>query len=168
VVNRLRRAVAQPEPAGQVEPVNLLAAARNALYLLEPELARLGITPKISLDEPEFSVLAEPAALEQIIHNLLINAVQALETVPEAERSLAVVLNTAEQRGRLTLQDTGPGIANNVVARIFEPFFTTRKGSLGLGLSLCETLSSGMGGTLMAYNRVPRGAEFCLSLPLAR
>lgn len=167
VVTRLRQAVAQPEPAGQLEPVRLLAAARNALYLLEPEFARLGVTPKITLDEPEFSVLAAPVALEQVIHNLLVNALQALETVPAPERTLTMVLNTAEGRGRLTLQDTGPGIPNNVVAHIFEPFFTTRKGGLGLGLNLCETLTSGMGGTLMAYNRVPRGAEFCLSLPLA-
>ena len=155
------------ETAGQLERVSLLAASRNALYLLQPELARLGITPKTVLDEPEFSVLAEPVALEQIIHNLLVNALQALEAVPAAERTLTVLLNTAEHRGRLTLQDTGPGIPNNIVAHIFVPFFTTRKGGLGLGLSLCETLTSSMGGTLTAYNRPPRGAEFCLSLPLA-
>jgi signal transduction histidine kinase len=168
VVNRLRRAVEQPELTGQVEPVNLLAAARNALDLLEPELARLGISPHIALDGPEFTVLAEPVALEQVIHNLMVNALQALELVPASERSLTAQLNVADKRGRLTLQDTGPGIPNNVVSHIFEPFFTTRRGALGLGLSLCETLTSGMGGTLMAYNRVPRGAEFCLSLPLAR
>ena len=167
VVNRLRRAVEQPDLTGQLERASLAQAARSALYLLEPELARLGVAPKIVQSEAEFFVLAEPVALEQIIHNLMLNALQALELVPAPERSLTVVLDTAENRGRLTLQDTGPGIANNVVAHIFEPFFTTRKGGLGLGLSLCETLASGMGGTLMAYNRVPRGAEFCLSLPLA-
>ena len=145
--------------------MSLLAASRNALYLLQPELTRLGITPKTVLDEPEFSVLAEPVALEQVIHNLLVNALQALEAVPAAERTLTVLLNTAERRGRLTLQDTGPGIPNNIVTHIFEPFFTTRKGGLGLGL--CKTLTSSMGGTLTAYNRPPRGAEFCLSLPLA-
>ena len=166
-MNRLRRTVAPPATAGQLEPASLLAASRNALYLLQPELARLGITPKMVLDEPEFWVLAEPVALEQVIHNLLVNAVQALENVPATERTLTVLLNTAEHRGRLTLQDTGPGIPNNIVAHIFEPFFTTKKGGLGLGLSLCETLTSGMGGTLTAYNRPPRGAEFCLSLPLA-
>ena len=168
VVNRLRRAVEQPDLGGRLEPVNLLAAARDALYLLEPELARLGVSPAIELAGPEFTVLAEPVALEQIIHNLMINALQALEQVPMSERSLTVKLEVADKRGRLTLQDTGPGMANNVVSHIFEPFFTTRKGGLGLGLSLCETLTSGMGGTLTAFNRVPRGAEFCLSLPLAK
>ena len=167
VVNRLRRAVEQPQVTGQLERASLAAAARNALYLLEPELARLGVAPKIVQSEAEFFVMAEPVALEQVIHNLMLNALQALEHVPAPERTLTVLLNTAENRGRLTLQDTGPGLANNVVSHIFEPFFTTRKGGLGLGLSLCETLTSGMGGTLMAYNRVPRGAEFCLSLPLA-
>ena len=167
VVNRLRRAVEQPDLGGQLEQVSLLAAARSALYLLEPELARLGISPAIALDGPEFTVLAEPVALEQIIHNLMLNALQALELVPASERTLTVKLDSADKRGRLTLQDTGPGMANNVVSHIFEPFFTTRKGGLGLGLSLCETLASGMGGTLTAFNRVPRGAEFCLSLPLA-
>ena len=167
VVNRLRRAVEQPDLAGQLERVSLLGAARNALYLLEPELRRLGIAPAVDLTAPEFFVLAEPVALEQIIHNLMINALQALELVPPGERSLTVKLEIAEKRGRLSLQDTGPGIPNNVVSHIFEPFFTTRPGGLGLGLSLCETLTSGMGGTLTAFNRVPRGAEFCLSLPLA-
>jgi len=167
VVNRLRRAVEQPDLAGQLERVSLLGAARSALYLLEPELKRLGIAPTIDLAEPEFSVLAEPVALEQVIHNLMTNALQALELVPASERTLTLKLDTAGKRGRLTLQDTGPGIANNVVSHIFEPFFTTRKGGLGLGLSLCETLTSGMGGTLTAFNHVPRGAEFCLSLPLA-
>ena len=94
-------------------------------------------------------------------------AAQALEQVPLQQRTLNLVLTHADGRGLLSLQDTGPGIANNIVTHIFEPFFTTRKGALGLGLSLCETLTNSMGGTLTAFNRVPRGAEFCLGLPLA-
>ena len=167
VVNRLRRAVEQPDLAGQLERVSLIGTARNAIYLLEPELRRLGIVPAVNAVGPDFHVLAEPVALEQVVHNLMLNALQALELVPPAERSLTVKLDIDDKRGRLSVQDTGPGIANNVVSHIFEPFFTTRPGGLGLGLSLCETLTSGMGGTLHAFNRVPRGAEFCLSLPLA-
>jgi C4-dicarboxylate-specific signal transduction histidine kinase len=112
-------------------------------------------------------VLAEPVALEQIIHNLLMNALQALEEVPAANRQLQVALHSDTDQGRLSLCDNGPGIPVEVLPRIFEPFFTTRTGGLGLGLSLCETLATGMGGALTARNRASGGAEFCLSLPRA-
>ena len=111
--------------------------------------------------------MAVPQALQQIIHNLLINALQALAEVPASNRSLTLLLDTNHGMGRLTVQDTGPGMDNQVLDRIFEPFFTTHQNGLGLGLSLCETFASSMGGTLTAYNRLPHGAEFCLGLRLA-
>ena len=121
-----------------------------------------------SSSQPDLTVTAEPAALGQIIHNLLINAMQALQEVRPSERTLTLTLSSIKPHtAQLSIQDTGPGIANDVVTHIFKPFFTTRPGALGLGLSLCETLAGSMGGSLTAYNRVPRGAEFCLSLQLA-
>jgi C4-dicarboxylate-specific signal transduction histidine kinase len=112
--------------------------------------------------------------LAQIIHNLLINAAQALQEVRPSERTLTLTLSLTHpsasalpQTAQLSIQDSGPGIANDVVTHIFQPFFTTRARALGLGLSLCETLAGSMGGSITAYNRVPRGAEFCLTLPLA-
>ena len=167
VVDRLHHVVRQPDLDGLVERISLLEAARSAVDLLQPQWERLGIAPVIVMTGPEFTVLAAPQALAQVIHNLLINAAQALEQVPVPQRSLSLVLTSADKHGLLSVQDTGPGIANNIVTHIFEPFFTTRKGALGLGLSLCETLTNSMGGTLTAFNRVPRGAEFCLGLPLA-
>jgi C4-dicarboxylate-specific signal transduction histidine kinase len=168
VVNRLRRAVERPDAARQLQPVNLEDAVRNALYLLEPECARRSVEVTVESRAPAIAVLAEPVALEQIIHNLLTNALQALDDVPAAERALTVVLDKAGGNGVLAVRDRGPGIPAEVLARIFEPFFTTRTGGLGLGLSLCETLAAGMGGTLTAASQAPRGAEMSLMLPLAR
>ena len=167
VVNRLRHVVEQPDLSGQLEPVNLHSAARGALDLLASELDRLQVRTAIQLTGPQFSVLAQADALEQIIHNLLLNSLQALELVPASDRQITLSLSAASGQGQINIKDTGPGIANNVVMHIFEPFFTTRQGALGLGLSLCETLAHSMGGTLTAFNRVPQGAEFCLSLPVA-
>ena len=165
VIDRLQHVVQRPDLRQQLERVVLGAAVRHALDVLAPELQRVGIQPLVS--GPDFTVMAAPEALPQIIHNLVINALQALAGVPAPERSLTLLLDTSGGMGRLTVQDTGPGMANQVLDRIFEPFFTTRADGLGLGLSLCETFASGMGGTLTAYNRLPRGAEFCLGLRLA-
>lgn len=165
VVGRLRRVVERPDLADHLQPVNLEAAVRSALYLLEPELQRLGIKPVVS--GPAVTVIAEPVALEQIIHNLLTNALQALAQVPSGERALHIESRTITGYGALTVFDSGPGITADLLPRLFEPFFTTREGGLGLGLSLCESLASGMGGGLAAENHAPRGAAFTLQLPLA-
>ena len=166
VVGRLRRSVERPGVAGQVQPVPLQDAMRNVLYLLEPELKRCGLAPRLVAD-PGAVVLAEPVALEQIIYNLVTNAMQSLEQVPPAQRELTVELSRGPGMGVLTLTDSGAGISAEVLPRLFEPFFSTRANGLGLGLSLCETLAQGIGGALSAARREPHGAQFRLSLPLA-
>jgi len=93
---------------------------------------------------------------------------QSLERVPAHERHLTVSLQAGGGRGLLLVADTGPGIPPEVLPRIFEPFFSTRDGGLGLGLSLCESLATGMGGQLTALANTPRGALFRLSLPLVQ
>ena len=167
VVGRLRRAVEMPGTGQGPQPVVLQEAVRNALYLLEPEFGRAGVEPQVAGPTRPLAVLADPVALEQIVHNLLMNALQALEQLPPAERQLTLSITADPQHGRLTVQDSGPGIPPEVLPRIFEPFFSTRHGGLGLGLNLCESLASGMGGTLEASNVAPHGAALRLSLPLA-
>ncbi|WHZ12998.1 MAG: Two-component sensor PilS [Burkholderiaceae bacterium] len=167
VIGRLRRAVERPDPGAQVRPVDMADAVRDALYLLEPECRRCGVSPVIETPPAPVRVLAEPVALEQIVHNLLTNALQAMEQVPSGERRLRIGIGAADGRGMLSVQDSGPGLTAEVLARLFEPFFTTRDGGLGLGLSLCETLANRIGGTLTAANAAPRGALLRLTLPLA-
>ncbi|HEX5697564.1 MAG TPA: ATP-binding protein, partial [Rhodoferax sp.] len=166
VLGRLRRTVEQPAPAASDQAVDLAQAVRSALDLLEPECQRRGVVATVQVDRPAV-VLAERVALEQIVHNLITNALQALDAVPASERRLAIHIGAASGMGVLRVVDTGPGIAPDTLPHVFEPFFTTREGGLGLGLSLCETLVSGMGGQLSAQANVPRGAIFVLSLPLA-
>jgi signal transduction histidine kinase len=166
VVGRLRRVVERPDLAGQTQAVNLAEAVRRALYLLEPECQRRGVTAVVHATEG-VTVRAEPVALDQIVHNLLMNALQALEKAPPGQRRLTLAVSAHGARGQLDVADTGPGIAHEVLPRIFEPFFSTREGGLGLGLSLCETLATNMGGSLTAAPNEPHGAVFALSLPLA-
>ena len=167
VVQRLRRAVERPQLGSQLQALELQAVVDKALYLMEPELKRHQIGVSVTSTDSSLRVLAEPVALEQILHNLLMNAVQALEEVPAVNRRVKVDVRRDADQGRLSVSENGPGIPVDVLPRVFEPFFTTRSGGLGLGLSLCETLAANMGGALTARNGASGGAEFCLSLPLS-
>lgn len=167
VVGRLRRAVERPDLAAQTRAVPLADAVRAALYLLEPEFARQQVSVQFNAADNSPVVMADPVALEQITHNLLRNALQALEQVAPEQRRLELRLGIEDGQGVLHVSDSGPGIPPDVLPRIFEPFFTTRQGGLGLGLSLCETLAASMGGSLSAAAHAPRGATLRLALPLA-
>jgi signal transduction histidine kinase len=169
VVGRLRTAVERPkhqvDGAASEGVVDLAEALRRALHLLEPECRRRGVAPALEAAEA-VRVRADPVAVDQIVHNLLMNALQAMEGVDAPRRALALSVGTAGGQGTLCVADRGPGIAPEALPRLFEPFFSTREGGLGLGLPLCETLAQGMGGSLTAANRPDGGAVFTLRLPL--
>ncbi|MEO8249852.1 MAG: ATP-binding protein [Burkholderiales bacterium] len=167
VVQRLRRAVERPDLAAGTRSVALQGAMQRALHLLAPEFERCHVEPVLEPHEPPLSVRAEPVALEQIIHNLLTNALHALSQVDSNQRQLQLRVDASGGDGILTVADTGCGIAPELLARIFEPFYSTREGGLGLGLSLSETLAAGMGGSLTVAPNPPRGTRFRLALPLA-
>lgn len=167
VVGRLRRLVERPNAAAYLRPVELLDAVRNVLHLLQPECAQRHVAPAFTADGPVW-VTAEPVALDQIVHNLMLNALQAIDQVPDGQRTLLIAVLADSLHGTLTISDSGPGISTEAMPRLFEPFYSTREGGLGLGLSLCETLASNMGGTLSAANQASQGATFTLTLPASK
>ncbi len=167
VVGRLRRLVQPNDPDAAPVPLRLADAVHNVLYLLAPQAQALGVQTSSNGLADSAVVQADPVALEQIVHNLVLNALQALERVPTDARRLNFASHAEAGRVQLRVQDSGPGFPPAALARAFEPFFTTREGGLGLGLSLCETLAAGMGGALAARNRAEGGAELTLTLPAA-
>ncbi|MBU1359392.1 MAG: two-component sensor histidine kinase [Gammaproteobacteria bacterium] len=173
VLMRLRRLVQDPTRGAVQQPVDLQALCAQMLRLLQPDLQRLGIAASLSGNVPD--VWADPVMLEQIVHNLVTNAMQALEAAATPSPEISLVLQPAPRQAhaQLLVRDNGPGFAPEDLGRVFEPFFSTRAGGLGLGLPLCETLAHALGGTLQARNRVKEspgsaGAELALTLPLAR
>ena len=174
VLNRLRHLVEQPGRGSATQALRLEDSVRKVLYLLDPECTRRAVVPRIEASSPGVTVMADPVALEQVVHNLVMNALQALEQVPAAERQLTLAISqditqdTTQERRQavLAVRDSGPGIAPEQLPHVFEPFFSTREGGMGLGLSLCETLAAGLGGSLACRNLAPRGTEFRLVLPL--
>jgi signal transduction histidine kinase len=165
VLARLRRLVEQPHAAQARTAVPMNAVAARLLDLLAPELRRRDVRVQVLGEAPP--MLADPVALEQILHNLLTNAMQALDGAGPRDKLILLRIDTQADRGRLRVEDNGPGIPAEALPRIFEPFFTLRPGGLGLGLSLCETLAQAMEGRLSAANAPSGGALFTLTLPLA-
>lgn len=166
VLARLRRMVERPGGSDTVVDTDLRAAAQSALHLVEPRLRAHNVQARLE-GEGAVVVRAEPVALDQIIHNLITNALQAMEQVPTDRRRLTLAVDATAGHGRLCVADSGPGIPAAQRDRIFQPFYTTRAQGLGLGLSLCESLAAGLDGRLELGDAPAGGAVFVLTLPLA-
>jgi signal transduction histidine kinase len=169
VVGRLRSLVQRQGTPTVPQPTDLREVARRIVHLLAPELARA--TVQVRIDGPPVQALADPVAVEQILHNLLVNAIQALQAMqrlpspPEGGRQVVITLGAEGGRGRCSVRDNGPGFTEAQQSRVFAPFNTTREGGLGLGLPLCQTLAMSMDGHLALISPPGAGAEFVLDLP---
>ena len=172
IVGRIRRWVRQHPEAR--EPCDLNAAADQSLaLLLRAEARRHGIAVRLDLARAPLPVLADRVLLEQVVLNLGLNALQAMQAMPSTPHSSTahheLVLRTTLDGGQASLQvlDRGPGLPPEIAQRLFEPFFTTREGGLGLGLNICRSIVESMGGELLARNREGGGAIFEIRLPQA-
>lgn len=174
VVGQTRRAAAILErlrnwtrpPARHPEPVDLRACIRTAQSLLERAAAEAGARLTISLPPGVVPVLADRVELEQVIFNLVRNALDAVAEI-EGERSVSVTLTAAQDTAHVDVNDSGPGVRSDVRDRLFTPFVTTRDGGTGLGLALSHRLVERAGGDLVLLDG-SGGARFRVSLPLAR
>jgi signal transduction histidine kinase len=103
-----------------------------------------------------------------VLLNLVMNAIQAMATVSDRRRELAISITpAAPDHIQVTVEDTGPGLDPAVVQRIFDPFFTTKPDGLGLGLSISRSIIEAHGGQLWASLRAPHGTAFHFTIPVA-
>ena len=170
LIERLRRFARGAEDGAQLQPVLLAAAVQGTLELLRGVLLEALLDVEEALGDPPAVVRAQSVLLEQVLSNLLLNARDALATRPAgAPRRIRIAAAPGpDGMVRLTVADTGGGIAPEVMARPFEPFVTTKspdKGT-GLGLSICHGLVKGMGGSIEAHNNAD-GAVFTVTLQAA-
>jgi two-component system sensor kinase FixL len=132
------------------------------------DLDRRGIA--LDLDLPDAPALAriDPVEIEQVIHNLVRNAADAVEQAGRAGGRVLVSLKAVGQTYEIMVSDNGTGIADNVLPRLFEPFFSSKPDGMGLGLSLCESIVERFDGGISAANGAGSGAVFTVRLPAAR
>jgi PAS domain S-box-containing protein len=149
--------------------VRLNDIARDAAELLAYHLRVDGIEVKLDLEEGLPVLWADPHQLHQVVVNLITNARDELRKAP-APRRLTLRTRADKARGRVAVdvEDTGPGVSEEIRDRIFEPFFTTKPvgQGTGLGLSLCHGIVEGHGGTLSLVGEPGEGAIFRVELPV--
>jgi two-component system C4-dicarboxylate transport sensor histidine kinase DctB len=149
-----------------LDAVDLTDVVVEAVNLSETQCKKADVQVMVSADDGPFIVQAGRVRLQQVVVNLLTNAIDAMANVPKRIVDISI-----KQDGRnvvLTLADTGPGLAD--VERVFEPFYTTKdigaSNGLGLGLSISYGIIGSFEGELSARNRDAGGAEFTISLPI--
>ncbi|WFC64817.1 sensor histidine kinase [Pseudomonas sp. REST10] len=152
--------------AGDQGEASLQQAVDAALLLLHPRLQRTRV--KIHQEFAEARLAIEQIRLEQILVNLISNAVDALQA--QGDRHIWLSGNAEAEHYLLEIRDNGPGIAPETRAHLFEPFFTTKPGEqgLGLGLTLSASLAAAAGGSLTVRHPEEGGTAFVLSLPYPR
>ena len=152
--------------SGQLQPVALCHALDAALALLEPRLSQAGAEVVRHCPLPEPRARCDANRLEQVLINLIGNALDAMDGQPAPRIELDCA--GLDGQARLSVRDHGPGLDEAALSHLFEPFFTTKAAGVGLGLGL--TISAGIvrdfGGTLSGANHPDGGAVFTLELPL--
>jgi signal transduction histidine kinase len=147
-------------------PVNSNDVIRETIALLQSELQNRRVSVRTGLVEELPRVVADKVQLQQVILNLIANAVDAMSSVSDRTRVLHVRSELDRSDGVLiTVEDSGPGIAPKDIDRIFEPFFTTKSSGMGMGLSICRSIIEAHGGRLTASTCQPHGSVFRIVLP---
>jgi two-component system sensor kinase FixL len=164
VIHRLRDFVGRGETERRIESVSKLIEEASALALVG--VKELGVRTTMQFDPMADLVLADRVQIQQVIINLLRNAIDAMRGVARAELKVRVSL---QPNGftLISVSDSGSGMSDEVKERLFEPFMTTKKEGMGVGLSICRTIVEAHGGSIWADDNDGPGATFCFTLPLA-
>jgi C4-dicarboxylate-specific signal transduction histidine kinase len=169
--NRAGQLVDSLQAMFRKEPVkkSLLAVdgiIRDALTLVQSTIQRRGVLVKNSLLGDLPLVLGDPMQLQQVIINLILNALDAMATITDRERLLDIRSSVgADGYVIVTIEDSGKGIDAAAMDHIFDAFFTTKPGGMGMGLSICRSIVEAHGGRLWASRRAPYGSIFQVALP---
>jgi signal transduction histidine kinase len=166
VVERIRDMIKKAQPRKEI--LNINDAIREVIELARGETMKNGISVHTDLEEGTPPLEGDRVQLQQVMLNLVMNAVEAMNGTSEVARELLISTRKTESDVVLVaVRDSGPGLALETLDHLFDAFYTTKPGGLGLGLSICRSIIEAHGGRLSAKANVPRGAIFEFGLPAA-
>ena len=167
VIDRLCHLVAKVPPRKNRLEIN--GMIREVVELSGGEAMKNGVSVETRLAENLPLIQGDRVQLQQVVLNLIVNAVQAMGAAAEGTRELLVTTSQAAEHDVLiAVKDTGPGLAPANVGRVFDAFYTTKPCGLGMGLSICRSIIEAHGGRLWASANAPRGTIFQFTVPVRR
>jgi two-component system, LuxR family, sensor kinase FixL len=164
IVRRLRDFIARGDTDKRVENLRGLINEANALALIG--VVELGIDIRIDIDERIGGVLVDKVQIQQVMVNLIRNAIEALTGAPERRLTIAAK-PVADRLVQVSVIDTGPGLDPDVESKLFQPFVSTKAAGMGLGLSICQTIIEAHNGTIWLDKLSGGGSAFCFTLAAA-
>jgi signal transduction histidine kinase len=164
IIDRIREHI-KKAPARK-ERFDLNAAINEVIVLARSTVAENGLSVQTRLADGLFPMQGDCVQVQQVVLNLVLNAVEATGSVEVGARELVISTEQTKTGGALVaVRDSGPGIDPEHLERVFEAFYTTKRSGTGMGLSICRSIINAHGGRLWAEPNQPRGAVFQFTLP---
>ena len=165
VIGGIRALVKKVPP--RREPLDINRAIREVIALTQTETQRNAVRLQSRLADDLPFVSADRVQLQQVIINLIVNAIEAMAGAGEGPRELTIVSGVGDANdASVEVQDTGPGVDPEQLDRLFQSFYTTKPDGIGMGLAISRSIAEAHGGRLSAAPNYPRGTVFRLTLPV--
>jgi signal transduction histidine kinase len=148
------------------DAVEINEAIREVVVLTHGEVLKNNVAVQTQLADDLPSIQGDRVQLQQVILNLIINAVEAMSSLREGPRELLISTRNDASGLLVTVRDSGPGLSAESLERLFDPFYTTKAGGMGMGLSICRSIVEVHGGRIWASRDFGPGATFQFTLPL--
>ena len=165
VIGRIRALIKKAPP--RKDAVSINDTILEVVALTRIEAANNGVLVRTQLAEGLPPVRGDRVQLQQVMLNLIVNAIHAMSGIGEGAREIQISIDAVPSEGgvRVGVRDTGPGLSPESLSRLFEPFYTTKPDGVGIGLCICRSIIEAHGGRLWAIPCEPRGALFQFTIP---
>jgi PAS domain S-box-containing protein len=165
IVAGIRALINKTPPRNQ--PVNINEAVQEVIALARSEMVRNSILLKVELADRLPYVHGDQIQLQQVLLNLIMNAIEAMGSDTDSSRDLLIATSEEGKADvRVAVADSGPGLRSDVPERLFDAFYSTKVGGMGMGLAICRSIVEAHGGRLWAGANTPRGAVFQFEVPV--
>jgi C4-dicarboxylate-specific signal transduction histidine kinase len=165
IVDRTRALMQRASP--RLDRVNMNEALQEVIELTRGEALKNGVSVKAQFAQGLPIIAGDRVQLQQVVLNLILNAVQAMGAVTEGARQVLITTRQIELNDLYVgVQDTGPGLSLETLSRLFEPFYTTKPNGMGMGLTICRSIIEAHGGRLWVSACQPHGALFQFAIPV--